>query len=695
MKNATKKLILIIFSIVMLIGMAVPALAVEEADDAPAEPVGIVAQGKAGEKIDWTLDENGVLYLDGEGEMYSYDEYTSSPWYEYRDDVTSAVIGDGITTIGSWAFKDCQSMTEAVIPDSVKTIEEYAFCWCYSLEFVSIPESVTTIEDCAFCSCDGTMLFKGDAPTIGPDAFPSVQFAFYSLERDGWTDELFASIDVSAEWRAYSEKNQYFDSGKCGEDATWTLTFDGVLTISGTGDMNTDYGSAWYYCRDLVVSAIIEDGISSIDNYAFENCQRMKNISIPNSVTAIYDYAFCYCTALTSVTIPANVDYIGNGVFYHCLNIADITVDKKNEYYLTDEYGVLYTADYTGLVSAPKKLSGEYVVNEATAEICDYAFMGCSELTEIILPEGLIHIGYYAFLESGLHALTLPSTVEWIDCSFGRCESLETITFLGSAPYINDSAFELVTATVYFPEDDPSWTEDMIRGYGGTLTWPAYSDEPVGQANRAVFSMDDDICANPGDIIDINVYISKNQGIAAGRIEMSGSDFTILDIKPGDWTEAGNYSTNPDNGQLKWYNDVEETNEGVFAVYTVQISEDIDDNSYYIINLRADELTGIAVNDDGEEIVVEYDHGKYAPYQEYFSWFHVDDFHSTVLGDFNDDQRVDNVDIVILARWLVDLVEPGSDYDRMVLRNGDFNNDNSIDNADLVALARYKVTARN
>lgn len=139
MKSTTKKLFAIILSLIMLTGMAVPALATEETEVTPPEPVGIVAQGKAGDKIDWVLDENGVLYLDGEGEMYSCDANATSPWYAYHDDVTSAVIGDGITTIGKLMFEDCENMTSVAIPDSVKTIEEYAFGWCYSLILVTIP----------------------------------------------------------------------------------------------------------------------------------------------------------------------------------------------------------------------------------------------------------------------------------------------------------------------------------------------------------------------------------------------------------------------------------------------------------------------------------------------------------------------------------------------------------------------------
>ena len=87
-------------------------------------------------------------------------------------------------------------------------------------------------------------------------------------------------------------------SGTCGENLTWTLSDDGVLTISGTGAMTNYYGygdfALWYYTSSSIKSVVIEDGITRIGDFAFYECSSLTSVTIPNSVTSIGDYAFWY-----------------------------------------------------------------------------------------------------------------------------------------------------------------------------------------------------------------------------------------------------------------------------------------------------------------------------------------------------------------------------------------------------------------
>ena len=121
------------------------------------------------------------------------------------------------------------------------------------------------------------------------------------------------------------------ERGTCGAEGNgsnliWTLDSEGVLTISGSGDMH-DYGSfgaPWYGSRSLVKSAVIADGVTSIGNCAFQRCTSLTSVTIPDSVTSIGNYAFCECTSLTSVTIPDSVTSIGSCAFYGCGNLTDV-----------------------------------------------------------------------------------------------------------------------------------------------------------------------------------------------------------------------------------------------------------------------------------------------------------------------------------------------------------------------------------
>ena len=113
------------------------------------------------------------------------------------------------------------------------------------------------------------------------------------------------------------------DSGTCGakgSNLTWTLDSEGVLTISGSGDMH-GYGSSdapWYGSRSRVKSVVIADGVTSIGQHAFQGCESLTSVTIPDSVTSIGAYAFNTCSALTNVTIPDCVSCIGELAFNVC-----------------------------------------------------------------------------------------------------------------------------------------------------------------------------------------------------------------------------------------------------------------------------------------------------------------------------------------------------------------------------------------
>lgn len=121
------------------------------------------------------------------------------------------------------------------------------------------------------------------------------------------------------------------DSGTCGakgSNLTWRLDSEGVLTISGSGDMH-DYvfsGAPWYGSRSRVKSAVIAEGVTSIGDSAFYDCTSLTSVTIPGSVTSIGVQAFCNCRSLTSVTIPDSVTSIGAGAFERCESLTSVAI---------------------------------------------------------------------------------------------------------------------------------------------------------------------------------------------------------------------------------------------------------------------------------------------------------------------------------------------------------------------------------
>ena len=145
-----------------------------------------------GSNLTWTLDSKGVLTISGRGGMRDYGS-SDAPWYGSRSRVKSAVIADGVTSIGSYAFSYCTSLTSVTIPDSVTLIDDGAFDHCTSLTSVTIPDGVTSIGWSAFFNC------KSLTSVTIPDSVTSIGwFAFEDCT--SLTDVYYAGSE--AQWKA-------------------------------------------------------------------------------------------------------------------------------------------------------------------------------------------------------------------------------------------------------------------------------------------------------------------------------------------------------------------------------------------------------------------------------------------------------------------------------------------------------------
>lgn len=254
--------------------------------------------GTCGEDLTWTLDSDGTLTISGEGAMSDFG-YHGSPWYN-KGTIQTIVIENGVTTIGRYAFQDCDRLPRVTIPNSVTTIGAAAFSGCARLTSVTIPDGVTTVGANAFYGCAGlisvtvpdsvtsiggntfcgcydltSVTFEGDAPTFGTMVFDDVTATvYYPAGNTTWTDENMLQYGGTLTW-----EKVYVASGTCGDTAddnvNWTLTEDGTLTISGEGAMSDyPYGNRvpWRNSRGSITSVVVEPGVTAIGEYAFRDC---------------------------------------------------------------------------------------------------------------------------------------------------------------------------------------------------------------------------------------------------------------------------------------------------------------------------------------------------------------------------------------------------------------------------------------
>ena len=241
-------------------------------------------------------------------------------------------------------------------------------------------------------------------------------------------------------------------SGTCGAEGdgsnlTWTLDSEGVLTISGSGDMH-GYdlpGAPWHGSR--VKSAVIAEGVTSIGEHAFYDCTSLTSVTIPGSVTSIGLYAFFGCKSLTSVTIPDSVTSIGVGAFASCTSLAGIWVAEGNSHYANDASGVLFNKDKTTLVQCPGAFAA-YTIPDSVTSIGGSAFRGCSSLTSVTIPDSVTSIGDDAFCNCrSLTSVTIPDSVTLIDNgAFQGCTSLTSVTIPDSVTSIGDRTFSECTS---------------------------------------------------------------------------------------------------------------------------------------------------------------------------------------------------------------------------------------------------------
>ena len=157
----------------------------------------------------------------------------------------------------------------------------------------------------------------------------------YILSEEAILPEIYVMVDCVDNGIVLYSSN-IVDSGTCGaegnngDNLTWILDDEGVLTISGTGVMASWNwkGSPWYANKDKIESVVIEDGVTSIGANAFDGCSGLTSITIPSSVTSIGEHAFYGCSGLTSITIPSSVTSIGAYAFSGC-SVTSITIPSS------------------------------------------------------------------------------------------------------------------------------------------------------------------------------------------------------------------------------------------------------------------------------------------------------------------------------------------------------------------------------
>lgn len=231
----------------------------------------------------------------------------------------------------------------------------------------------------------------------------------------------------------------------------FALSTEASAETDGIYSFTVDDGKATYVYVNKPVSGELEIPatlggypVVSIGGRAFENCDKLTSVTIPDGVTIIKGGAFSNCTSLTSVKIPDSVISIGSGAFSDCTSLESITIPDS----VTNLGSHLFQfCDNLKSVKLPNKITS---IGEKTFSFCiklrsvkipdsvksigSEAFSFCTRMTSIVIPEGVTSIGKYAFSYcDNLASITLPASVtsfgeEIFDC----CSNIEAVYYAGT-----------------------------------------------------------------------------------------------------------------------------------------------------------------------------------------------------------------------------------------------------------------------
>ena len=510
--------------------------------------------------------------------------------------ITSLDLPEGMESIGLGAFYNCEKMTELKLPESLTTLNNGAFAFCKGLTAVTLPNKITFIGALAFEECTGltsitipenvteirnqafyycTALTMVELPkalqTVGDNAFyeTKLQDVYYAGTEEDW-----GKIAIGLKNEPLTNANLHcmgavvVISGTCGGALTWKLDSKGTLTISGTGAM-TDYTKSgvapWNKDYEEIRFVVIENGVTTIGEYAFENCTLLESVAISDSVEKIGKYAFSGCSALKRISLPDSIAQIGD----HAFRASGLEAVKIPEGVTLLGEGMFARCPNLQTVELPSTLQ----------TIRENAFIG-SGLNKIILPENLKYIGYECFYEcTNLEEIKIPDSVTILDysvfegCSslkkvtlskglkrisqtmFAMCHNLTEITIPDSITYIGEGAFFQCKKLkdVYYTGSQKKWGKLQTNAAVDFITWVAAAT----------------IHCTDGDILPTST--ASENSITTGAASASDSKFqaTFANAKAGKEyvvlvSRSGSDPLNADN--LIYINQITADADGELAV---------------------------------------------------------------------------------------------------------------------------------
>ena len=252
------------------------------------------------------VDPESALYTSVNGVLFSKDGKTLCLYPGGR--TGSYTVPAGTERIHPNAFYGAQT-TALTLPEGVQSIGSSAFSGSM-IQTINLPASLVSIGADAFDSCNdlNTVNFAGTAAqwaqvSVGEHNSALLMQTIHCQDSDVEPQPITGSIGM--------------EEG----EVTYTLSPNGLLTITGAGEWNY-----WAFSNNTTIQrAVLESGVTEIGWGGFSWAANLQEVIIPDTVTEIKYEAFYGCRSLTGITIPASVTALGDEVFDSCDRLKRIT----------------------------------------------------------------------------------------------------------------------------------------------------------------------------------------------------------------------------------------------------------------------------------------------------------------------------------------------------------------------------------
>ena len=358
-------------------------------------------------------------------------------------ELTELTLPYDLTHIGNNAFTGCENLTRITFSRRVEHVEQDAFADCTSLQeifYAGSEEEWQTIRveggnralDAATIHYHATYGAHEHTERIDPAVAPTCTDVGYTEgSHCAFCGEILNPVRTQApaghavsEWIVDREAepgvkgSRHGDCDVCGITVTETIKAysvgleycsngDGTCTVVGLGSCTdlhirvphafegervTAIGEwAFGWCGHII-QVTIPEGVEAIHSNAFQGCENMTLINLPESLTTIGAWAFADCNRLTAIYLPSGVEHPDPEAFRGCYNLASIAVSPDNPH-LRDLEGVLFDKELTTLVRYPIAREGErYEIPDSVTRLADWVFSDCHQIVELYIPASVAEI---------------------------------------------------------------------------------------------------------------------------------------------------------------------------------------------------------------------------------------------------------------------------------------------------------------